>query len=133
MCNFSKGLKKLKTLWPLFMDRVQLPQCKSHFKEAVYFLPLSPLKFLVLILLTSEVWKAGSNLSNPVVLNSGPLDWESSALTTRPLLYNKLILLISKSSPNEFYNYATFIDILQYECHYIVLQILVWKWHFDTG
>ena len=24
--------------------------------------------------------------SHPVVLNTGPLDWESSALTTRPLL-----------------------------------------------
>ena len=27
--------------------------------------------------------------SHPVVLNTGPLDWESSALTTRPLLQNK--------------------------------------------
>ena len=26
--------------------------------------------------------------SHPVVLNTGPLDWESSALTTRPLLHN---------------------------------------------
>ena len=25
--------------------------------------------------------------SHPVVLNTGPLDWESSALTTRPLLH----------------------------------------------
>ena len=25
--------------------------------------------------------------SHPAVLNTGPLDWESSALTTRPLLY----------------------------------------------
>ena len=31
-------LKKKKTLWPLFMDGVQLPQGKSHFEEAVYFL-----------------------------------------------------------------------------------------------
>ena len=29
------------------------------------------------------------------------------------------------------YNYATAIDIL--ECHYIILQVLVWKWHFDAG
>ena len=29
----------------------------SHFEEAVYFLPLSSQKFLVLILLTSEGWK----------------------------------------------------------------------------
>ena len=25
----------------------------------------------------------------------------------------------------------SFIDILQSECHYIILQVLVWKWHFD--
>ena len=40
------------------MDGVQLPQGYGHFKEAVYFLPLSSQKFLVLILLTSEGWKA---------------------------------------------------------------------------
>ena len=43
-----------KTLWPLFKDGVQLPQGYSHFEEAVYFLPLSSQKFLVLILPTSE-------------------------------------------------------------------------------
>ena len=48
-----KTLKK-KTLWPLFMDRVQLPQGLSHFEEVVYFLPLSSQKFLVLILPTSK-------------------------------------------------------------------------------
>ena len=32
--------KKKKTLWPLFMDEVQLPQGYSHFEEAVYFLNL---------------------------------------------------------------------------------------------
>ena len=46
-------LKKTLTLWPLFMDGVQLPQGLSHFEEAVYFLPLSSQKFLVLILSTS--------------------------------------------------------------------------------
>ena len=45
---------KKTTLWPLFMDRVQLPQGYSHFEEAVYFLPFSSQKFLVLILSTSE-------------------------------------------------------------------------------
>ena len=30
-----------KTLWPLFMDGVQLPQGYSHFEKAVYFLPFS--------------------------------------------------------------------------------------------
>ena len=47
--------QKKKTLWPLFMDGVQLPQGYSHFEEAVYFLPLSSQKSLVLILSTSEM------------------------------------------------------------------------------
>ena len=34
-----------------------MPQGQSHFKEAVYFLPLSSQKFLVLILPTSKVFK----------------------------------------------------------------------------
>ena len=51
--NESFCNKKKKTLWPLFMDGVQLPQGLSHFEEAVYFLPLSSQKFLVLILSTS--------------------------------------------------------------------------------
>ena len=48
----EKNLKKI--LWPLFMDWVQLLQGQSHFEEAVYFLPLSPQKFLLLTLSTSE-------------------------------------------------------------------------------
>ena len=47
------------------MDGVQLPQGYSHFEEAVYFLPLSSQKFLVLILSTSEGWKAESTLEQP--------------------------------------------------------------------
>ena len=46
------------------MDGVQLPQGYSHF-EAVYFLPFSSQQFLVLILSTSEGWKAESNLEPP--------------------------------------------------------------------
>ena len=47
------------------MDGVQLPQGYSQFEEAVYFLPLSSQKFLVLILPTSEGWKAESTLEPP--------------------------------------------------------------------
>ena len=36
--NDKKFFKK-KTLWPIFMDGVQLPQGYSHFEEVVYFLP----------------------------------------------------------------------------------------------
>ena len=45
--------------------------------------------------------------------------------------YDKLILTVSKNSPHKFYNYATFIDILQSGCHYIILEVLVWQLHFD--
>ena len=38
---------------------------QSHFEEAVYFLPLSFQKFLVVIWLTSEGWKAESTLEQP--------------------------------------------------------------------
>ena len=47
------------------MDGVQLPQGSSHIEEAVYFLRLSSQKFLLLILLTSERWKAESTLGPP--------------------------------------------------------------------
>ena len=71
------------------MDGVQLPrQGYSHFEGAVNFLPFSSQKFLVPY---SFYWpwkdeRLSRPWSHPVVLNTGLLDWESSALTTRPLL-----------------------------------------------
>ena len=56
---------KKTTLWPLFIDGIQLPQGSSHFEEAVYFLQLSSQKFLVLILSISEGWKAESTFEPP--------------------------------------------------------------------
>ena len=47
------------------MDGVQLLQGYSHFDEAVYFLPFSSPKSLVLILSTLEGWKAESALEPP--------------------------------------------------------------------
>ena len=47
------------------MDEVQLLQDYSHFEEAVYFITISSQKFLVLILSTSEGWKAESTLEPP--------------------------------------------------------------------
>ena len=71
---FAEKMKinlKKKTLWPLFMDGFQLPQGHSHFEEAVYFLQFSSQKFLVLILLSSEGWKAESTLEPPSSLEHG--------------------------------------------------------------
>ena len=53
------------------MDGAQLPQGYGHFEEAVYFLPLSSQKFLVLILSTSEEWKAESTLEPPSGFDHG--------------------------------------------------------------
>ena len=47
--NFGHFVIK-KTLWPLFMDGVQVHQGYSHFEEAVYFLQFRSQKFLTLIL-----------------------------------------------------------------------------------
>ena len=52
--GISSEIRKKKLYGLFFMDGVQLPQGLSHIEEAVYFLPLSPQKFLVLNLLTSE-------------------------------------------------------------------------------
>ena len=60
---FFNPLKK--TLWPLFMDGVQLFQGQNHFEEEVYFITLSPQKFLVFILSTSEGRKTESTLEPP--------------------------------------------------------------------
>ena len=52
------------------------PRLQSHYKEAVYFLPREDERL-------RQPW------SQPVLLNTGPLDRESIALTTRPLLHKK--------------------------------------------
>ena len=52
---------------------------QSHYEEAVYFFRVSSQKFLLLILSTSERWKAESTLDPPSSFEL--LDWESDALT----------------------------------------------------
>ena len=47
------------------MDGVQLLEDWSNFEEALYFIPVGSKKFLVLILSTSERWKAKSTLEPP--------------------------------------------------------------------
>ena len=50
------------------MDGVQLPQGYSHFEEAVYFLPFSSKKILVLILSTSVTIKNSFDLGTHALL-----------------------------------------------------------------
>ena len=67
------------------MDGVQLPQGWSHFEKAVYFLPLSSQKFLVVILSTLEGWKAESTLEPPAGFEHGAPGLGIQRLSTRPL------------------------------------------------
>ena len=53
------------------MDGVQLPQDYSYFEAAVYFLPFTSQKFLVLISSTLEGWKAESILKPPCGFEHG--------------------------------------------------------------
>ena len=81
------------------MDGVPLPQGYSHFEKAVYFLPLSSQKFLVLILSTLEGWKAESTLKPPSGFEHGTpglgiqhLNHLAIALTSNlePKIYSEL-------------------------------------------
>ena len=56
-----------------FYGWFQLPQGYSYFEEAVYFLPFSSQKFLVLILSTSGGWEAESTLEPPSSFEHGTL------------------------------------------------------------
>ena len=95
----------------LWMGFNFLKQGYSHFEEAVYFLPLSSQKFLVLILSTLEGWKVDLSWPwshpVPVVLNTEPLDLISSPLTTWPLLHVKPLSIIYQNCLNT----STFPDI----------------------
>ena len=63
--NLLPPFKNKGGVQTMFMDGVQLPQGLDHFEKAVYFLPLTSQKCLVLILSTSKGWKAESTLEPP--------------------------------------------------------------------
>ena len=69
----------------IFLKNVLEQAGKSHYKEAVYFLPLSSQKFMVLMWSTWEGWKW--TWIHVLVLNTGPLDWKYNDSTTRTLLH----------------------------------------------
>ena len=62
--------------WGSAVSRLQ-----SHYKETVYFLPLSPQEFLVLISSTFEGRKAKSTLEPPSGFEPRPLDLKTQAHT----------------------------------------------------
>ena len=61
------------------MDAVQLPQGYSHFEEAVYFLPLSSQKFLVLkpgITSVKDKNKSANVLNDLSLISRWAYDWK---------------------------------------------------------
>ena len=80
--NAPNSFKK-KTLWPFFYGwGSTASRLQSHFEEAVYFYHQVPRKFWYSFDRTLKDKRLSQTWSNPVVLNTGPQDWESSTLTT---------------------------------------------------
>ena len=92
--RFLKKKKKTLKLYDPFLSMGfnYLKATATSRRQFTFYLLESSQKFLVLILSTSEWWKAESTLEPPVVLSTEPLDWESSALTTRPLLHKSVLM-----------------------------------------
>ena len=90
-------IRKQKTLWPLFMDAVQLAQGSRATPRQLFTCYYYSKEFLVLTWLTSNDQRPNRPWSHLVVLNKGPLDWESSTFTTK-----QLHLVISKCEWHKF-------------------------------
>ena len=100
----------------LFLCRLftTVSRLQSHYEETIYFLPLSPLEVLVDPPPKDE--RLARPWSHPLVLNLGPLDWESSALTIRPLknIPWKMPMEESIFSKNACWCHATSLKIISF-------------------
>ena len=65
--------------WGSTVSRLQSP-----FEEVVYFLPLLPRNSWYSLYRPRKDARLSRPRSHPVVLNTGPMDWKSSILITRP-------------------------------------------------
>ena len=85
---YLKLCLKKKTLWPLFMDGVQLPQgYRGTSRRQFTFYHQVPRKSWYSFDRPPKDQRLSQPWSHPVVLNTRTLAWESSALTTRPSLH----------------------------------------------
>ena len=92
MWYFEYLLQK-KTLWPLFMDRVQLPKVYEATAKR---------QFTFYHSVSRNSWypfdqpRKDERLTRPwshtMVFNTGTLDWGSSALTNRPVFVSSLLI-----------------------------------------
>ena len=87
---------------------------QSHFEGAVYFLPLSSQKFLVLILSTSERWKAGSTLESPSGFEQGASELAIQQIKLLLLLnVNTNVMLESPAEPKSYLIFPAIITLQQ--------------------
>ena len=92
----EKLFLKKTNLMLLFMDGVELPQGCSHFEEAFFTTKFPEIPGTLFV----DLGRMKGWIDLGVVLNTGHLDWEFSALTTRPLLHNypqKHLIIISEA------------------------------------
>ena len=82
----GESLKKRKTLWPLFWMGFNCLKARATSKRQFTFYQQVPRKFWYSFYWTQKDEKLSQPWSHPMVLNMGQLDWESSNLTTNPLL-----------------------------------------------
>ena len=71
---------------------------RATLRKQFTFLPLSSQKFLYSFYQPGKDERLSQPWSYPLVLNTGPLDYESSALTTRPLVTLFLRIYKNKNS-----------------------------------
>ena len=81
-----------KTLWPLFMDGAQLSQgYRATTRRQFTFYHLVPRGSCYSFNWPQKDERLSWPWSHPLVSNTGPLDWESSALTVRPFPNNHFL------------------------------------------
>ena len=80
------------TLWPLFMDGIQLPQGYSHFEEAIYFLPFSSQKFLVPLSPLSFCKNQTNLKADPEFSDASPLSIKCPFQPERDFFFEKLLI-----------------------------------------
>ena len=80
--------RDLKTLWPLFlwMGFNCLKATATSRRQFTFYHSVPRNSWYSFYRLRKDE-RLNRSWSHPVVLSTGPLDWESSALTTRPLLH----------------------------------------------
>ena len=86
----SKNTPGKKTLYgPFYGWGSFATWLRDHYEESLLFIAIFPV-IPATHLINLERMKGLSQLwSHPLVLNSGPLDWEFSVLTTKPLLHQQ--------------------------------------------